>query len=416
MNKLIMPSGQVASSPEHSKRSPSRLFLSHSLLSMAFRPLFLLASIVSVCVLLMWLGLLSGALLTVGPNLTAVVWHSHEMVYGFAATVAVGFLLTAVQTWTKRSTLPPAAMLCLIALWLSVRVSFWLLEKELGWFILLLQGSWWLLVLYHLAKPIWQSRNRRNYVFVVLLSMMMLLNLAVLYSDLIAQNAQLALHLVRTNILLFTLLIGLLGGRVIPFFTQSGLARIGMILTPRLTPKILEVTLLLSSLLGVLGFFVSYFIELYFSPGYLMLGSGCLHLMRMTYWHSFQSIKVALLWSLHLSYFILALGLILLGLSYFLPALNFSNALHIITIGAVGLMILTMMSRVSLGHTGRALVVSRFMVLAFACLILATFARFTLVLLQLYWWAWSVSAALWIVAFLLFIKVYLPILFAPRHS
>jgi len=207
---------------------------------------------------------------------------------------------------------------------------------------------------------------------------------------------------------------GILGGRVIPFFTVSG-AKLEPIKSPSwLTPLLITV-----SILGILIFFSSVFIALPFSPAILMIASGLLHLARQAYWRSFATLNIALLWSLHLAYFSLGLGLILLGLSYFQVqsieylgvSISFADALHLLTIAAMTLMIFAMMSRVSLGHTGRALTPSKSVSWIFLLIVVCAFTRALLPTLTLQpLLAWNISALAWLIAALLFLRVYLPIL------
>jgi len=217
---------------------------------------------------------------------------------------------------------------------------------------------------------------------------------------------------------MFCLLMGILGGRVIPFFTVSG-AKLDAIKAPNCLTPVLTVT----SILGVLAFFSSTFIDLPFSPAILMIASGLLHLIRQGYWRSFATRGIALLWSLHLAYFALGLGLILLGLSYFQAqsfeyfsvSISFTDALHLLTIAAMGLMIFAMMCRVSLGHTGRSLTPSKLVSWIFLLILLSAFTRAILPSITLQpLLSWNISALAWLIAGLLFLKVYLPILTAKK--
>ena len=145
-----------------------------------------------------------------------------------------------------------------------------------------------------------------------------------------------------------------------------------------------------------------------------MIITGIMHLLRLRHWDSWATRKVPLLWSLHLAYFALGTGLILLGLSYASNTIRFADALHLITIGTIGAMILAMMARVSLGHTGRALQPHFSINIAFALILLAAVARVLLPPLGQQLWAWDISAGLWITAFTLFIGRYTTILLSQR--
>ncbi len=250
-------------------------------------------------------------------------------------------------------------------------------------------------------------------VFIPLLAVMMLINLGVLAAG-VANKPTLAIHLAHSAILVFGILVSLVGGRVIPFFTRSATAQNTSPANIESTPR-LDLWLAGLSIAGAVLFFISAFFTPPISPAWLMLLAGSLHLLRLTYWQSSKSHSQPLLWSLHVSYGCLGLGLILLGLSEFLSAISFSSALHIIALGTIGAMILSMMARVSLGHTGRSpnndpISNSPALTTALASLFIATAIRFIFRLLGMSLEAWNISGLLWIVSFSLFIKHYLPIL------
>ncbi len=381
-----------------------------AILDLAFRSFFLLAVAGSIIALVQWVLFLSGKSAIGAYALTPVSLHMHEMIFGFGATVAVGFLLTAVQTWTGQQSLKGLTLLLLIALWLGVRASLYWGGENSALFALVLQLLWWLIVVYKFTRLVLRAANKRNYIFIPLLVALMCFNTAFIITD-ILHFSELTRHLARTSVLLFCLLMGVLGGRVIPFFTMRATA-----LSAFHTPVLVSVITLISSLAGTLVFFFGYFFTLPFTPATLMILSGLLHLVRLSYWRSSATWAIPLLWSLHLSYFSMGLGLIVLGFSYPFSAITFADALHLITIAAMGLMIFSMMSRVSLGHTGRALVVHRLIPWLFIAIFIAAFIRFILSLFLYAQIAWFASSLLWVIASLIFLYVYIPILFLPKKK
>jgi len=385
----------------------------HPALDLPFRSYFLLAVLCSMFALGIWSAYFNGIFSFTDNAITPVVWHIHEMVFGFGATVAVGFILTAAQTWTGQPSIKGLPVLTFIVLWLLVRIALLMNTPNSIVLAVVLQSFWWLGSIAIFTRLVIKSGNRRNYLFVPLLSILMLLNIALILLDL-NEYHQLTRHIARTSVLMFCLLMGILGGRVIPFFTVSG-AKLDPINTPPWITPLLTST----SILGVLVFFSSAFISLPFSPAILMITSGLLHLVRQSYWRSFSTLDIALLWSLHLAYFALGLGLILLGLSYFPEiistyfsgSITFSDALHLLTIAAMGLMIFAMMCRVSLGHTGRELAPSKLVSWIFTLIILSALTRtFVPILTSQPLLAWNISAFSWLVAGLIFIRIYVPIL------
>lgn len=382
----------------------------HPFFELAFRSHFLLASFTSIVALIVWLANLNSIFTFDLSGLSPTIWHAHEMIFGFGATVAVGFIMTAVQTWAGRPSLSKKPLAFLILLWCGIRVLFWMNTATSISMGILLQALWWMMIIYHYARIVITAQNRRNYLFIPLLIVMGTLNILMLYFDTNNQSL-LALHLARSSVLLFTLLMTIVGGRVIPFFTIRGAN------TEAITmPKMLEHAILLVSVSAVVIFIAG--------PDYIntkvfimvMLLSGSLHIVRMAFWRTSKTITVPLLWSLHLAYFMMALGLLLLGFSQIYAEVQVSSALHVITVGAIGLMITSMMSRVSLGHTGRMLTPKPIISWAFVFIFLAAIVRVVMPLFGLVVEAWTISVGLWVLAQLIFLLVYIPILTSPKVS
>lgn len=379
----------------------------HPILDLPFRSYFLLAPAFSIISLGLWLAFLNGVLNFDTRGLTPSIWHLHEMIFAFGATVAVAFILTAAQTWTNQRSVHGKALALLIILWLVTRLAL-LINSEISIYAgIVLQATWWLAVISLYAKLVFKANNRRNYVFIPMMVLMASLNIAILVADILG-NTGLALHLSRSMILVFVLLMSVVGGRVIPFFTIKG-ANTSM----KNVPKWLNNSLIWVSIIGLIMFMLSHFVDLAIKPAVFMIAASILHCIRLLHWRTLQTLSVPLLWSLHTAYGFISLGLLMLGLSYYQIGISFSDSLHLITIGAISLMILSMMSRVSLGHTGRALVVKKMVSLAFIIMLIATFIRSFLPYLlksTSLIVSWNLSAALWISAMLIFLITYWPIL------
>jgi len=397
------------SEPKITKQSEGKYKLfEQPVFDLLFRSYFLLAMLASVIALSLWLAHLMGSSVITSGGLSGVVWHTHEMLFGFAATVAVGFLLTAAQTWTGLPSIKGKGVFYLVMLWCIARALLWA-NTELSIIVaILVQAVWWFSIIWVFSRLVIGSNNRRNYFFIPLLTVMASLNITILIAD-VSGNSGVALHFSKSMVLLFTLLMTVLGGRVIPFFTVNGAKTQAIINKP-----LIESLLILTVILSIMIFILEYFIALPFTPAALMIIAGLLHFVRLSRWRTSKTLPVALLWSLHTSYIFMALGMILLGLSYLDIGITFSSALHLITIGAVGLMILAMMSRVSLGHTGRMLEPRRIISYAFGFMILSAIIRTFLPLFHLPVLAWQLSSFLWAVAGIIFIFVYWPILTAHK--
>ena len=385
------------------------------LLAMPFRPAFLLAGCWAVVAISIWLAQLTG-LIRGATGLSGTLWHVHEMLFGFAALVAVGFLLTAAQNWTQVPALNSRWLLGWTLLWLIARVlAFTDPFASTGHSLLLLmlmQSSWWFLGIGALCRQLWRARSRRNYQFLLMLTGMAVLNLLFLQQSAIG-NYLLALHLGHSMILLFGLLMGVLGGRVIPFFTARATN------TPQPQTPRLDLLLLVSAIAGTLGFISSIWWSL-LNPGWLMLLCALLHLLRLGYWFTPKLLAQPLLWSLHLACLALAFGLALMAFALLSapPALPrpalFKDALHLVSISAMAGMMLAMMARVALGHTGRPLQVSHLLALAFALITLSGVLRAAAALFSQPQLSWYSSGGLWLCAFAIFTRVYWPILTTAR--
>jgi len=379
----------------------------HAILNLAFRSSFLLAAVGTVIAIAAWLGFLNGWMLPANLGLSPMVWHLHEMFYGFGVLVATGFVLTAVQTWTGVPSIKGAPLALLVALWLVARACFLLNNDDFIVLGIIAQMLWWLGIIITYTRIMILSKNVRNYIFIPIFTALMLSNLAIVLLDLNEQTAW-AQHLGRTTIFLFVLLMSVIGGRVIPFFTKVRTKA-----DPKPTPAVIEHL----QLAGGIAVLLSYLTLSWLGPvvpGGLMILLGLIHIYRMSHWNPLKSMVEPLLWTLHLSYVFMSLGLIAMGVSLIAPQLMFSAALHIVTIGAMGLMILSMMSRVSLGHTGRMVKSPRLITVALVLIVLSMVARVMLAWLGMPREAWLLSGGLWIVAFALFIVTYWPILTAPR--
>ncbi|AZZ94026.1 NnrS family protein [Hahella sp. KA22] len=374
------------------------------LLGLAFRPFFLFGSLFSIVAIAYWILLLNGA----APWLTAmspVVWHGHEMVFGFGGAIVIGFLLTAVQTWTGLPSVNNKALAALVLLWLTARIAFFLGGGALR-LAIVAEILWWALSALTFINLLVRSSNHRNLIIAPVLLLMATLDIA----SATVSDAGLALHLLNTGVLMMCVLITLLGGRVIPFFTQRGLS-----IDAITTPGWLEKSLALLTPLTALAFFGGRFLPVLASvTAWLLLTTGALQLLRIAHWRSLKTFGVPLLWSLHFSYLALALGQIGMGLSLLSQGAHFADALHLVTVGAIGGMILAMMSRVSLGHTGRPLQPPALMAWAFALILAAAVVRAGLPLVMAAPAAWRISAALWVLAYLVFVIHYAGILNAPR--
>lgn len=371
---------------------------------LGFRPFFLAGGAFALLAVLLWALWLTGAV-HLQPTGGMLAWHRHEMLYGFGAAIIAGFLLTAVQNWSGLPGIKGWPLLALAVIWLLDRLA-WFSPLPLP-ALVLLQAAFMPLVAITLAKPIIARRLKNNYPIIVmtlLLGACQWLTLAGLLQgdELLQRRGALA------GLWLMGTFLTVIGGRVIPFFTQRGL---GLAAQAPAKPWLERLTLLSSlavALLTAAG--------LSDSPSPAMAGVfvllTALHGLRLWRWFTPRVASVPLLWSLHLAYLWLLLASLGMAAWHLSVPLNPSLPSHALSVGAMSAMIVAMMARVSLGHTGRPLQVPACIVASFMLVQLAALLRIGLVPFS--HWGLSLSALCWVLAFALFLWHYTPILLRAR--
>lgn len=263
------------------------------------------------------------------------------------------------------------------------------------------------LLLYELTRRVWAVRQWRNMLFPPILLALALLSSASYWR---ADDPLLSVQLHYGAVWMITVLVVIIGGRVIPLFTGN---RPGLKITP--LPLWFESLAIGST--ALFGLMLVFWPLQQSNPALalLCLGAGIIHSVRLAHWQGFKTLPLPLLWSMHLSYLCIPLAMFGLAAVNADPVAS-KNVIHLLAIGTIGGMILAMMSRVSLGHTGRPMEVPTYLSFAFGMVFLAAIVRATLPLLDvaLTLWAWQFSALLWVFAFSLFLVRYVPVLTRPR--
>lgn len=373
--------------------------------ALGFRPFFLLAGLSALALMVVWNALYKGTL----PNFTYYpgnYWHAHEMLLGYSVAVIAGFLLTAVRNWTAQPTLTGDQLAYLCLLWLYGRLVPFYAGVLPDAFIALVDFAFLPILAWQVAKPIIASGNWRNCLFVGFLLVMALGN-ALIHAEILGLSSGTLASGILLVLASITIMIVLIAGRIFPFFTERGLSGSLAIRDPKLdTLAVLSTALVFALLLAdVSGTLLAV----------TAVAALSANVMRVAGWYVPRIWYVPLLWILYIGYAWIMLGFVLIALAAYGVAAK-DLALHAFTLGGIGILTLGMMARVSLGHTGRVLQVSKTMVLAFALLNLAVMFR---VLLPLAWqplllsWIY-VATLLWLATFALFLVVYAPILLAPR--
>ncbi|GAA5214446.1 NnrS family protein [Corallincola platygyrae] len=380
------------------------------LLRLAFRPFFLAGSAFSVIAILVWWLSFAGKIQFM-PYGGGLWWHMHEMLFGFVAAIIAGFLLTAVQTWTGLRGLHGNKLLALFLLWLVARILMVVDLGELRWLAMAIDLLFLPTVALVMANFVYRVKQWRNLVFTPLLLGLTLANLLMhlAITGHMANGMMIGSHLA---VLLITLVVFVVGGRVIPFFTS----RACQFEKPQ--PLFWLEALGALSLLAIVVLLLA---SNWWSPERTVIATlwtvfGVSQLIRMARWRPHVTLKVPLLWSLHLSYLFIPVGALLAAAYYLGQVYSMSPAIHALTVGGMGSLILAMLARVSLGHTGRPLQPHPQMSFAFVLLLAAAVLRSLLPAVMPQWLMWSIggSALTWILGYGLFLLHYTKVLSTPR--
>lgn len=370
-----------------------------SLFALGFRPFFLLAALAASSLIVLWLLQLSGKI-SLSGYYTPTGWHAHEMLFGYTVAVIAGFLLTAAGNWTGVKIINGWRLALLSIIFLLGRFAPFITELP-HWFIATIDLTFIPLVALLLAAPIIKAKQWSNFIFIPILLFMATANLMVHLS---ALNIIAIAGVTGSRMMLYlvVLLIVIMGGRVIPFFTERGVSNASTkkwSVIEFLSP--VSIVFLAIADLTSLNTIIT---------AYIALFSAVIHFVRLTGWYSGKIWQVPLVWILHIAYSWFVVGFIIKGL----PAFSLDKSLfayHAFTVGGIGIMTLGMMARVSLGHTGREMKINKGMVLAFILINIAAVVRviFPMFMTNNYLELIQYAAWLWILAFVIFLVVYTPV-------
>lgn len=382
-----------------------------------FRFYFLAAGLFSVFAMVawnIWLGVhaAGGTLVAIPMSMAPHLWHAHEMMFGYTIAVMAGFFVTAVPNWTGTKEAGAKFVMLSGSVWMLGRLAIWfsgLLDPIL---VAVLDLAFIPILSTAIIGRLAQKSQARNMVFLALLSALFAGNL-LMHLDWMGWADGTAEIGVRLGILTSAAMIVIIGGRVVPAFTRNALNRQGYEGSLPQSYAWLDRACILLALLTALASlpFIS-------DPvfGAICLTAGLANLVRLTHWKGLATLGSPIVWILHAAFLLLSAGYLALGTAVLFDILSPTAALHLIAVGAVGSMTLAMMTRASLGHSGRPLIVSGAIVAAYLFVIAAALIR---ALGALYWDYYSVmlvSGAFWILGFGLFSVVFFPILTRPRPS
>lgn len=384
------------------ERQPTALW------SLAFRPFFLVAGLWAALALALWIALfMTGRALP--SRFDPLAWHIHAMLFGFVPAAIAGFMLTAIPNWTGRGPIRGAALAGLVTLWLLGRIACLVSAYLPLWLAAAVDLAFPLALCAVAAREIVAARNWRNLMMPLPIGVLGIANL-LMYLELAGFDVPRGLGW-RLAITAIIALISAVGGRIIPAFTRNWLVSRGASALPAAHGWIDSVALTTLHT-GLLGW--ALFPDSRPVGALLLFGAAC-NLWRLARWRGFASASEPLLAVLHVGYAWVVIGAALLGTTLLADAVPEAAAIHAFTAGAIGTMVLAVMTRVARGHTGRPLEADRvttaiYLMITAAALtrIAAEFAGDASVNLL------KVSAALWVVSFGLFIVIYGKILILPR--
>lgn len=377
-----------------------------TLLNYAFRPFFLFGGLYAVLVMLIWVLALHG-IFWWEPVVDTPGWHAHEMLIGFASGAVAGFVLTAVATWTGRTPVQGPWLGALVGGWLAGRIAMCCAGVLPPALVGLLDMIFPILLTLLAAREIVGGNSKRNYIVIVLLGSLALFNL-LYHSASTSLGARAPLYLILHTLLI---LVSLISGRIVPSFTANWLRSRGETRLPAVQPKLDLLVLIAGAVTGL----VDSFWQTGIATALLAFITAAVHAARFRSWRTLATLSNPLLLILHVAYLWFLIGYLLLGLSALGIGLPRSAALHALSMGAVGGMILAVATRVGLAHTGRALQASRLTVVAYVVFAIAVIVRIVSPLAPArYQMLLDLSATGWMVTFALFLWVYAPMVIRPR--
>jgi len=381
-----------------------------ALLSYGFRPFFLGAALWACIAMVLWIGLLSGSW-SFAIGYGVVAWHAHEFLFGYIAAVMTGFLLTAIPNWTGRLPLQGMPLLALFLLWLAGRAAM----LQTDWIGTGTAASidcvYLITVTAVISREIVAGSNWRNLRVVVLVALTAIANIAFQAEMLIFAVPNYGL---RLGVAAIVALIMVVGGRVTPSFTSNWLTRQGNQTRPAPFSRF-DIG---SIALGAVALITWIAAPDWSGTAALLFVMAVAQAARLSRWTGARTWREPILFVLHLGYTFVPLGALVLSISILWPRIvPTSGALHAWTTGAMGLMTLAIMTRASLGHTGRDMSTTPTTVAIYGAMLVAAMARIAAPLLPAFYYQMLlIAGGAWFLAFALFVVAYGPMLVRAKQT
>lgn len=373
-----------------------------------YRPFFLGGALWALIVVGLWVSALSGAV-TLPTAFDPLAWHRHEMLFGYLGAVIAGFLMTAIPNWTGRFPIAGGPLAALAGLWLAARLAV-LFSATVGPVLAMVVDVGFMLVLSAVcAREVIAAKNR-NFPIVIIILLFTTAS-ALDHAEALGLSVSTGLGW-RAGFALVLMLISVIGGRIIPSFTRNWLSKQGRKTGLPGQPDLFDKITLAVTAIALLGWTI--FPEAR-SVAVLLLAAGAVQAVRLARWSGYRTLRDPLVFILHVAYAWLPLGLLLLGTSIIAPSVPATSALHALSAGAMASMTLAVMTRATLGHTGRALHADLATVAIYAFVTLGAAIRVAAPLLPFDYMRMSeLAGLLWGGAFLLFALAYGSKLVGPR--
>ncbi|HEX5458521.1 MAG TPA: NnrS family protein [Steroidobacteraceae bacterium] len=382
------------------------------LLSRGFRPFFLCAALWAAMALALWLAMLTTGL-ALPTRFAPLEWHIHEMLFGFVLATVAGFLLTAIPEWTGRQPVTGTLLGVLCGLWLLGRVGALFGAFVPVWMAIAADIAFPAALAVVVAREIFASGQRAGRMMVVPVAVLMLAQLLMDLGGEAGNGGGLDAYGWRLGLAAILIQISVIGGRIVPAFTRNWLVRRGEEPVPPAANTIDRAALaVLHTALLTWVFFPQARLT-----GVALFAGATVNLWRLWRWRGATTRAEPLLFVLHVGYAWLVLGVAALGFATWDASFPLSAAIHALTVGAIGTMILAVMTRATRGHTGRVLTADRSTTLIYFLVVLAAAVRIVAAFAAQEQVDWLLAAgALWIGAFGLFALRYAPLLLRPRLS
>ncbi len=399
-----------AASPEIGVGADSTANEPSGLWGRAFRSFFLGLAVWAALAVPLWTASWLGAVPAPGW-LAPHWWHGHEMVFGFVAAAIAGFLLTASPVWSGGPALAGTPLVLLFGLWTAGRISMLAAGAVPTWLLAAVDGAFLPAVALATVRTLWGSGQHRNYAVVAIVAVLAVAN-AFMHAEALGYVTGWGGRALRFAVDAIVVLLLVIGGRITPAFTQNAFRRAGLEVSLR--PRRSAGALAIAAAAALA--FVTPLAGRSPATGFLAALAGLAAAVRLAGWRSWHTRSDPLVWSLHAGATWVVVGLLLVAAGDLGAAIPATAGLHALTAGAMGTTILAVITRVGLGHTGRALVLPRGMVSCYALVHVAAVARVVAPFLpaETQGPLLVVSGIAWAAAFGLFAIRYWPILTTPR--